>query len=109
MTVRKLPRVLNDRGTWRNSRAKRADFERRRFKEDTGLSTWEAVRSALQRGIALASPSRRLKYRAGLASAFDPRPLGRCPASPGAKPDTRAPSGVTMARINRTGERPGGH
>ncbi len=57
MTVRKLPRVLNDRGTRRILRAKRADIDRRGFKEDTGLSTWEAVRSALQRGIALASSS----------------------------------------------------
>ena len=57
MTVRKLPRVLNDRGTRRIRLAKRADIERRRLREDTGFSNWEAVRSALQRGIAVASPS----------------------------------------------------
>jgi hypothetical protein len=58
MRLSKGPRVLNDRGTWRIRRAKLADLERRRFKEDTGFSNWGAVRAALRRrDFVLASAS----------------------------------------------------
>jgi hypothetical protein len=55
MRASEKPRRFAGRGTRLLWRSKREALDRRRFKEDTGLSNWEAVQAALQRrGFALA-------------------------------------------------------